>query len=84
MDGIIIFFLIVITLYYLGKWYIRRKIRKFFGQFGGQQAGGATGHNQEDTYTKSKKGRSSAKSPEKKKVFTADEGEYVEFEEIKD
>ena len=83
MDGIIIFFLIVIALYYLGKWYIRRKIRKFFGQFN-QQAGGAAGQNQEGTHTKNKKGSSSAKSPEKKKVFTADEGEYVEFEEIKD
>ena len=83
MDGIIIFFLIVIALYYLGKWYIRRKIRKFFGQFN-QQAGGSTGQNQEGTHTKNKKGSSSAKSPEKKKVFTADEGEYVEFEEIKD
>jgi hypothetical protein len=83
MDGIIIFFLIVIALYYLGKWYIRRKIRKFFGQFN-QQAGGSTGQNQEGTHTNSKKRNSSANSPEKKKVFTADEGEYVEFEEIKD
>ena len=82
MDGLLIFILIVIALYYLGKWYIRRKIRKFFGQFN-QQAGG-TKHQQAHTNTERNKKDDSAGTADKKKVFTADEGEYVEFEEIKD
>lgn len=79
MDGFLIFILIVIALYYIGKWYIRRKIRKFFGQFNQQHPNSQS----QQSNKKKNKSDSSAQS-DKKKIFTSDEGEYIEFEEIKD
>lgn len=83
MEGLLIFILIIVALYYLGKWYIRRKIRKFFGQFNQQQGAG--------TYSQRKSHNSGSDTttqpPEqsnKKKVFADDEGKYVDFEDIKD
>jgi hypothetical protein len=77
MNGLLIFILIVVALYYVGKWYIRRKIRKFFGQFGQQQGFGRQSQ-------QSSAGPQPSEQADKKKVFTTDEGKYVEFEEIKD
>ncbi len=89
MSGFLIFILIVVALYYIGKWYLRRKINRFFNQFGGQFNG------QQNTYNgsgQSSQHRTSRKSSKKnkpqqtqsKKVFAKDEGEYVDFVEIKE
>jgi len=81
MEGFLIFILIVVALYYLGKWYIKRKIRRFFGQFGQQ---GSSQQSEQHKSRKTTQNSQAQEHPDKKKVFTADEGEYVEFEEIKD
>ncbi len=94
MDGFLIFILIIVCLYYVGKWYLRHKINKFFGQFGGQfngQYGGQSQNSQQTGSGQSAGRRTSRKSSKKKqpkeqqkKVFTKDEGEYVDFVEIKE
>ena len=83
MDGFLIFILIVVALYYIGKWYIRRKIRNFFGQFNQQQNPNSQSQQSKRSNKKHDKSDSTT-NPDKKKIFTSDEGEYVEFEEIKD
>lgn len=82
--------LFVVLIYNLIKWYFRRKINKFFGQFGGQFNGTQFGGNQSqqqktsDNRTSSGKSKSSRSSQsKKKKVIGSEEGKYVEFEEIK-
>lgn len=80
MEGFLIFILIVVALYYLGKWYIKRRIRKFFGQFGQQQGNTRSQQRNPDNDTTAQ----SAEQPGKKKMFAADEGKYVDFEDIKD
>lgn len=83
MEGFFIFILIIIAFYYIGKWYIRRKIRNFFGQFNHQQNFSSQSQ-QGKKNTERNNSSGSSKTVNKKKVFTSDEGEYVEFEEIKD
>ncbi len=89
MNGFLIFILIVVALYYIGKWYLRRKINNFFGQFGGQfggqqntQAGGGQSSQHRTSRNSSK--RNKPQQTETKKVFAKDEGEYVDFVEIKE
>ena len=49
---LLIVILVIVILYYAGKMYIRHKIRKFFGQFGGQfngtQFGGGQSQQQQN------------------------------------
>ena len=76
MDGFLIFILIVVALYYIGKWYIRRKIRIFFGQFNQQQ--NPNSQSQQSKRSNKKHDKSdSATHPDKKKIFTSDEGDSL-------
>lgn len=63
MEGFIIFILVIVLLYYVGKWYLRRKLRSFMERFGqpfGQPFGDAqTGANQ-GSQTGSSSGKKSA------------------------
>ncbi len=83
--GFLIFILIIVLLYYLGKFYLKYKIRTYFGNFGSQfesQAG--TNTNQQSSTRRKKNNAKAQKQASTKKVFTKDEGEYVDFEEIKE
>ncbi len=83
--GFLIFILIIVLLYYIGKFYLKYKIRTYFGNFGAQFEGQARRNTNKQSSTRRKKTNAKAQKQEStKKVFTKDEGEYVDFVEIKD
>lgn len=67
---IIIFFLLPRIILRLTSWYLQRKARSTFRDFA-SQFGNAEYHEPP-----------TPKSPKKQKIYTSDEGEYIEYEEI--
>ena len=81
---ILFFYLIYILspyiLAFVGKRMIRRMQQNFEAASGGAQ--GADRSRSKYSKRTSRNGSSSASSPQHEKIFTADEGQYVDFEEV--
>jgi|LAHU01.1.fsa_nt_gb hypothetical protein len=72
MEIILILFLLFVFLPMMGGWLFRAYLKRRFKRF-----------RQEAGYTEETGGEAPKNSKKRKKVFTQEEGEYVDFEEIK-
>jgi len=77
--GFIFFFVLIIIVF--GLTIISGVLRALFG-FGKRNSTRSNSGNSTDSASQNKK-RSAQNTPKRKKVFEEDEGEYVDFEEVK-